>query len=304
MSYPLRNGTLFPKDDPRPTKKFGKHMSTMKYKIMLHPLTISYFYKDENTVDSGSIEGSGDMVGLKALVAAFNVDIHQRREIINVASHKLDQKRLKANWPMHEVEIHLKNIDLRAVHASFSPNDGGKSTVLAVSVAGTSESSDCSTDPDLMDGLDGNPGEDTEPSDWVDPYDFVDLNSTRHASPSSVKVLPFAFSPCVYYLRQTSPADSEEYRYLRHTHNCIMGTAIGRFPKSFPTSVRLISNMSHIDTRELQMSFLAERCRNIDIQIRKHQARLQTVESRFAELGDKSLLSEVLSVSFLFVAMF
>ncbi|KAI9488532.1 golgi-body localization protein domain-containing protein [Zychaea mexicana] len=274
MSYPMRNGALFPRADPRPTKKFGKHMRSMKYKVMLHPLTIGYFYKDQNAVDDKRLEETGDSVGLKALVSAFNVDIHQRREITDVENHKLDQKRLKANWPMHEAEVHLKSIDLRAVRAKYSANGvSSQHSAPSIAVGGLSESSDSSVDPDLMDGMDRFEDEDTGPSDWVDFDDFVELQVLSPDNAPIVQVLPFAYSPCLYYLKQTNRADREKYRYLRNTHNCIMGTAG--------------------DTREIQMGIVRQRHKNIDVQIKKHQARIHTVRSKLADQEDEKLQNEV-----------
>ncbi|KAG2223866.1 hypothetical protein INT45_012739, partial [Circinella minor] len=282
MSYPMRNGPLFPRADPRPTKKFGKHMRSMKYKVVLHPLTIGYFYKDQNAVDDKRVEDTGDSVGLKALVSAFNVDIHQRREMTDVENHKLDEKRLKANWPMHEAEVHLKSIDLRAIRAQYSAksdttSQNGGSNIPSVAVDGLSGESSSSdnnsgTDPDLMDGLDRDVNTDTEPSDWVDLDDFVELQVMNPDHAPTVQVLPFAYSPCLYYLKQTNRADREKYRYLRNTHNCIMGTAG--------------------DTREIQMGIVQQRCQNIDVQIKKHQARINGVEKKISGPKDEKLLNE------------
>lgn len=47
------------------------------------------------------------------------------------------------------------------------------------------------------------------------------------------------------------------------------------------------------DTREMQLSFLKERSENIDIQIRKHQARLHTVQTKLAAQYDDALDAEV-----------
>lgn len=46
-------------------------------------------------------------------------------------------------------------------------------------------------------------------------------------------------------------------------------------------------------TREMQLSFLKERSENIDIQIRKHQARLHTVQTKLAAQYDDALDAEV-----------
>ncbi|KAG0168982.1 hypothetical protein DFQ28_005286 [Apophysomyces sp. BC1034] len=275
MSYPVRNGALFPKTDPRPVKKFGKHMSTMKYKVMISPLIIGHFYKDENAMGGGSfVDDIGDSVGLKALVGAFSVDIHQRREFTNVSNHKLDQKRLKANWPVHEAEVQLRNIDIRAVRAKYvGASSAATEEEPPLASVDTASFDSAYSDPDLMDGLDRKAVDDTELSNWVDLDDFVELHTATSGTVPKVQVLPFAFSPCIYYLKQTNRDDIDTYRYLRDTHDCILGTAV--------------------DTRKMQMGLLQERSDNIDIQIRKHQARLHSVESKLSgRIDNKDLLKE------------
>ncbi|KAL9554569.1 hypothetical protein MBANPS3_002762 [Mucor bainieri] len=249
MSYPLRAGSLFPKLDTRPTQKFGRHMSTMKYKVVVNPLTCGYFIKDENVVaEEVTTQELGDSVGLKGFVKAFSVDIHQRREIVNVANYKLDQKRLKANWPVTEAEVQLKNIDLRAVKASYALNSSNNEDALSSSSSSSSASSaaaaaavpdnvsvpvqqECMSDEsdnglDMMEGLNYRCNNDSDSSDWVDLDDFIEMGVATPAVLPAIQVLPFAFSPCIYYLRQTNKDDVQKFRYLHDTHDCILGTAV------------------------------------------------------------------------------
>lgn len=236
MSYPLRAGSLFPKDDTRPTKKFGRHMSTMKYKVVVNPLTVGYFMKDENVVpELVTTEELGVSVGLKGFVQGFCVDIHQRREIVNISNYKLDQKRLKANWPMSEAEVQIKNIDLRVVKAEYISNSDDTSSSSGtenVSVPVTNDSnylSDQSDDGlDMLEGLNYKCNNDSDSSDWVDLDDFIELDVTTPSILPSVQVLPFAFTPCIYYLRRSNRDDIQKYKYLHKTHDCILGTAVGK----------------------------------------------------------------------------
>ncbi|KAF1800090.1 golgi-body localization protein domain-containing protein [Mucor lusitanicus] len=283
MSYPLRAGSLFPKLDTRPTQKFGRHMSTMKYKVVVNPLTCGYFMKDENVVaQEVTTEELGDSVGLKGFVKAFSVDIHQRREIVNVANYKLDQKRLKANWPVTEAEVQLKNIDLRAVKASYNINgndDAFSSSSgtdnISVPVQAEQYMSDESDDGlDMMEGLNYRCNKDSDSSDWVDLDDFIEMGVATPDILPAIQVLPFAFSPCIYYLRQTNKDDVQKFRYLHDTHDCILGTAV--------------------DTREMQMTLLHDRSQHIDVQIRKHQTRLHTIELKRLQHGsDEKALQEL-----------
>ncbi|KAG1076777.1 hypothetical protein G6F42_025294 [Rhizopus arrhizus] len=93
----------------------------------------------------------------------------------------------------------------------------------------------------------------------------------------AIQVLPFAFSPCIYYLRQTNKDDVQKFRYLHETHDCILGTAV--------------------DTREMQMTLLRDRSQSIDVQIRKHQTRLHTIELKRLQHGsDEKALQELASI--------
>jgi hypothetical protein len=234
MGYPLRAGSLFPKSDTRPTQKFGRHMSTMKYKVVVNPLTVGYFIKDENVVaEEVTTEELGDSVGLKGFVKNFSVDIHQRREVVNVSNYKLDQKRLKANWPVTEAEVQLKSLDLRAVRANYTmtgdeslSSSGAENVSIPVHMEYMSDQSDDGLN--MMEGLNYQCNKDSDSSDWVDLDDFIERGVATPDILPAVQVLPFAFVPCIYYLRQSNRDDAQKSKHLRCTHDCILGTAVGK----------------------------------------------------------------------------
>ncbi|KAI8074507.1 golgi-body localization protein domain-containing protein [Gongronella butleri] len=268
MSYPLRTGSYYPRVDTRLPKKFGFHMQSMKYKVVVDPLRIGYFYKNESLVmdDEHSMDGLGDVVGLKGQVKRFAVDVHQQREI----------KNNQRSWAMTEAEVQLVHLDLRAVRATYT-DLGGTSTSSTSGAASTSAATTTTTattvlddyescihaDPDLMQGTDRHADENQVDINWVDHEDFVELNVLTPDALPNVHILPFAYSPCMYYLKQNDPQDVQRYQYLRGTHDCIIGTAP--------------------DTRDMQISLLEERSKNIDVQIRKHQTRLHNVERKLHE---------------------
>ncbi|KAI9308972.1 golgi-body localization protein domain-containing protein [Cunninghamella echinulata] len=285
MSYPLRTGSLYPRLDSRRPKKFSVHMRSMKYKVVVNSLRLGYFYKDENLTDGTQcIEGLGDSVGLKAQIKKFSIDLHQQRETPdfnnnnnNENNNEIQQKQPKPNWTINEAELELRNIDLRVVRATFVDNQCNSNDEQSINDEANNTNADSTsvdeTDPDLMDGTDRRADEDETDSTWIDMKDFIELNVINPEITPKVKVLPFAFSPCMYYIKQNDPKDVKKYQYLRGTHDCIIGTAA--------------------DTREMQMMLLEERRKNIDIQIRKHQTRLHIVERKLAEkAGDDSLLNE------------
>lgn len=239
MSYPLRTGSLYPRVDSRRPKKFSVHMRSMKYKVVVNSLRLGYFYKDENfTDDSQCIEGLGDSVGLKAQIKKFSIDLHQQRETSkfdnnNIKNKELLQKKPKPSWTISEAEVELRNIDLRVVRATYidKKTDSNDEQSFSDEIINTKEDStsidDDEADPDLMDGTDRRADEDEVDSTWIDMKDFVELNVINPEVIPKVKVLPFAFSPCMYYIKQNDPEDVKKYQYLRGTHDCIIGTAAG-----------------------------------------------------------------------------
>src|SRR5271167_661862 len=47
MSLPLRQGPLFPSRE-KPTKKFNRHLATLKYQLDLSPLYIAHIYRHKD----------------------------------------------------------------------------------------------------------------------------------------------------------------------------------------------------------------------------------------------------------------
>ncbi|KAI8337476.1 golgi-body localization protein domain-containing protein [Chlamydoabsidia padenii] len=281
MSYPLRTGSLYPRIDMRTPKKLGAHMKSMKYKVVVNPLRLGYFYKDDRLVNDSntSMTGHGDTVGLKGHVKTFSIDIHQQREQAKVET--IDERKKSNNmkrsskpgWQINEAEVELRNIDLRVVRASYHSTHLHQDNPSHTNDMTNGFCSEEETDPDFMDGTDRRADENEVDSTWLDMEDFVEMNVVTPDIIPKVQVLPFAFSPCMYYIKQSNPDDVEKYRYLRGTHDCIIGTAA--------------------DTREMQLSLLEERRQNIEIQIRKHQTRLNNVERKLAvKPDDKELLKE------------
>ena len=77
MSLPIRQGALWPGIE-KSSKKFGRHLATIKYNLLLAPLFISHIYKHKDAEDY-----SADVVsatGLKMRLDSFMLDMHQRRE--------------------------------------------------------------------------------------------------------------------------------------------------------------------------------------------------------------------------------
>ena len=85
MSLPIRQGRLWPGVE-KSSKKFGRHLATVKYSILLAPLFLSHVYKHKEAEDYQ--EDAVAVTGLKIRLDSFMLDIHQRREWFKTRSEE------------------------------------------------------------------------------------------------------------------------------------------------------------------------------------------------------------------------
>jgi hypothetical protein len=225
MSLPVRQGKLWPGVE-KSSKKFGRHLATIKYNLLLSPLYMSHIYKHKDAEDYGS--GSVSATGLKARVDSFMLDFHQRREefrtVVQAPENQEDSKQNQTTgMRINQVQLDLIKTDVRAVSASIGgtdPDDVDNAT--AEDIASYNQeylSADLSkfTIPDNDWG-------------WVDMDDFIELGwilpSDRHPV---TQILPLAFAPRFTYFRQTDHADNISGDVHRTsafgnepTHHCVM----------------------------------------------------------------------------------
>jgi hypothetical protein len=221
MSLPVRQGKLFPGIE-KSSKKFGRHLATIKYSLLLSPLFISHIYKHKDAEDySADTVGA---TGLKLRIDSFMLDLHQRREEFSTQG-KGPLRQLKTSaMRINQAQLDFIAADIRAVSASIagtSPEDLKRATDedLAALQDQTSASPDISrfTIPD-QDYL------------WIDMDDFVELDWILPAETHpETKIMPLAFAPRFTYFRQTDhggklPGDSNKSSPFgdEPTHYCIM----------------------------------------------------------------------------------
>lgn len=225
MSLPVRQGKLWPGIE-KSSKKFGRHLATIKYNILLSPLYMSHIYKHKDAEDYGA--GSVSATGLKARLDSFMFDLHQRREEFRtIVQAPKSQEHSKQNQTtgmrINQVQLDLIRPDVRAISASIGgtdPEDIGNATAEDVAMYNQEHlSADLSkfTIPDNDFG-------------WVDMDDFIELGwilpSDKHPE---TQILPLAFAPRFTYLRQTDHANNisgDKYRTSafgnEDTHHCVM----------------------------------------------------------------------------------
>lgn len=217
-SLPIRQGNLFPGREKN-SKKFGRHLATVKYNLLLAPLFLSHIYKHKDVEDYS--EDAVSATGLKVRFDSFMLDLHQRREEFNTMGRgKSDQSRT-SRIKIHAAQLDLASADLRAVSASLkgTTTEAIKRGSISTLITDQDDKPDLSrftiTDHDYS---------------WIDMDDFVELDWILPTEPHPhTKILPLAYAPRLTYFRQTdiegtiagdpdrtSPFGDEP------THSCIM----------------------------------------------------------------------------------
>ncbi|KAF4998591.1 hypothetical protein F66182_16302, partial [Fusarium sp. NRRL 66182] len=116
MSLPVRQGPLWP-GITKTSKKFGRHLATVKYKLLLSPLFASHIYKHKDTEDYG--EDVVTATGIKVRLGNFKFDLHQRRERVQTPiKGRLKQMKSSA-MRINQAELDFEAADFRAVSASI-----------------------------------------------------------------------------------------------------------------------------------------------------------------------------------------
>ncbi|KAL2075315.1 hypothetical protein VTL71DRAFT_258 [Oculimacula yallundae] len=219
MSLPIRQGALWPGIE-KSSKKFGRHLSTIKYNLLLAPLFISHIYKHKDAEDY-----SADVVsatGLKMRLDSFMLDMHQRREEFPTHDKGRKTQGKTTAMKMHQAQLDLLSADIRAITASIAgttPEDLQKASAPTL----VSQFDTPTTDLSHFEIPDND-------FSWIDMDDFVELDwiLPSEANPDT-KIMPLAYAPRFTYFRQTDHGDTisgdpDRTSPFGHeqTHFCIM----------------------------------------------------------------------------------
>ncbi|KAM0501249.1 hypothetical protein D7B24_004643 [Verticillium nonalfalfae] len=254
MSLPIRQGPLWPGRE-RTSKKFGKHLATIKYNLLLAPLFLSHIYKHKDVEDYS--ESAVSATGLKVRFDSFMLDLHQRREEFNTRDHGRKTQSRTSGIKIHAAQLDLANADVRAVSASIrgTTTEAIKKGTLANLSIDQVETADVSRftipDNDLT---------------WIDMDDFVELDWILPTEPNpDTKILPLAFAPRLTYFRQTDIGGS------------IAGDPDRTSPfGDEPTHFCIMSRDD--DPRRVQAHLIQERLDQLEVQIEGHGRTLGEAE--------------------------
>lgn len=116
MSLPIRQGPLWGAMEKK-SKKFGRHMATIKYNLLLSPLYISHVYKHKEAEDYNS--NSVSVTGLKMRLDSFMLDLHQRREHFDLKGREGERAKTTSGMKINQAQLDFISADLRALSANI-----------------------------------------------------------------------------------------------------------------------------------------------------------------------------------------
>ncbi|KIW21259.1 hypothetical protein PV08_01839 [Exophiala spinifera] len=265
MSLPVRQGPLW-RGVENSSKKFGRHLATIKYGLLLSPLFIAHVYKHKDAEDYQ--EDIVSATGLKIKIDSFMLDLHQRREYFDTLSKGKSEQMRTSAMKINKAELDFMRADLRAVAASIAgttAEDLQKATDETLSsLQEVSHNIDMSqfTIPD-------------HDFTWIDMDDFVELDWVLPAeSNPETKILPLAFTPRFTYFRETDHGDGgiqgDESRTSpfgeEDTHFCVMSR--------------------HNDPRKVQMNLVEGRLHDLEDKLQAHMRIMSDHELKVIRDGD------------------
>lgn len=249
MSLPIRQGPIWPGPD-KSSKKFGRHLATIKYNLLLSPLYLSHIYKHKDPEDYGQNVVSA--TGVKIKLNSFMLDLHQRREVFRQLISGSRQSKT-SGMRINQAQLDFISADVRAVSQTIKGTTSGdveeatEETLASYEQAQSAPQTDlsCFTIPD-------------NDTDWVDMDDFVELDWILPAeSNPETKILPLAFAPRFSYFRQTDH------------HNVIDGDPMRSSPfGNEPTHFCVMSARN--DPRRVQCDLIQDRLDRLAEQIAKN----------------------------------
>ncbi|KAI9793891.1 MAG: hypothetical protein M1816_007143 [Peltula sp. TS41687] len=256
MSLPVRQGSLWPGLE-KTSKKFGRHIATIKYSLLLSPLFIGHIYKHKDVEDYK--EDLVSATGLKVKLDSFMLDLHQRREEFSTSLKDRVGRVKTSSMRINKAQLDFISADIRAVSASIAGTTAEDlkraSEETLASYQQTTSSVDMSrfTIPD-------------NDFSWIDMDDFVELDwiLPTESNPET-KIMPLAYAPRFTYFRQTDhqnplPGDSVRSSAFgdESTHFCVMS----------PDS----------DPRRIQCDLIQERLEVLNKQMEQHKRSLDEAE--------------------------
>ncbi|PGH04413.1 hypothetical protein AJ80_08524 [Polytolypa hystricis UAMH7299] len=265
MSLPVRQGRLWP-GLTKTSKKFGRHLATVKYNLFLSPLFVAHIYKHKDPEDYA--EDVVAATGIKVRLDSFMLDLHQRRELVHMQGKGRLKQTQASTMKINRAQLDFIAADFRAISVDIGGTNAEDLDKPEFGVPSTFQQPPPSVDLSQF----------TIPDrdlNWIDMDDFVDLDwiLPSEANPRT-RILPLAYSPRFSYLRQTDKQERrpDETGYSpfgdEPTHYCVME--------------------EDNDPRRVQMELIKEQLGTLDTQIESHMQMLGEQELRVVRDGQSA----------------
>ncbi|TFK75811.1 hypothetical protein BDN72DRAFT_809463 [Pluteus cervinus] len=226
LSLPTRQGSLYPA--ARPTSpKLGRHLATLKYRIIIPELFLLHAYMDESR-DTWT-DGITPWIGVKGLIDHFQADLHQRDEETRQTEgpNKGKDSKPVRHKGFYAAEVVLKGADIRTMYAIFQEPLKRDVQVQSSPQRSNYRKRDNLATTDLG-------------SIWYDPDDFVELTWTCPVPPT-IHLLPLAQWPQFTYFKRNTARYRDAYLVskfgIENSHACLLGEE----PTALETQIRLTS---------------------------------------------------------------
>ncbi|CCH46576.1 hypothetical protein BN7_6169 [Wickerhamomyces ciferrii] len=195
-TFPVRHGKLFGPE--KPTKKFARHLFTIKYKAIANPLFISHVYHDHES-DSQDQDKFAS-VGMKARASQFTLDLHQRKELSYEHNQQLGVTKKIMKMGFNSGSISMSDLDLRTIHGKFELN---KDLTMAKRRASGYKMED-NHEVEVMDG----------DKSWFDIHDFTEIGTaTLDGFKSKVMIHPLMYTPSFMYYKKNDHGDKYQINF-------------------------------------------------------------------------------------------
>jgi hypothetical protein len=264
MSLPIRQGPLW-RGPEKSSKKFGRHLATIKYGLLLSPLFLAHVYKHKDVEDYQ--EDVVSATGLKIRMDSFMLDLHQRREYFDTLSKAKGKQMRTSGMKINKAELDFVRADLRALSASIAGTTAEDLQKATADLLSAYQEKAPTIDMSQFEIPDHD-------FSWIDMDDFVELDWILPAeSNPQTRILPLAFTPRFTYFRQT-----------QHEHS-IQGDESRLSPFGDEDSHFCVMSGRN-DPRRVQMKLIEDRLSDINDKIKQHDHLLGEQELRVIRDGD------------------
>ncbi|GMG18890.1 unnamed protein product [Ambrosiozyma monospora] len=286
LGLPIKTGKMFKNKflDYRKSEKFGGHLFSINYGLLLNSLYLTHVYKHSDDNDANSKVA---FTGLKAFVNSFKMDLHQTKKESTV----FDKHRqvYKKDWSLHMDKgvVDVQEMDMRILSAVF--NETSATGLLAREIGLDNSNSLFSFERKSMNSS-SDYSSDSMDSGWLDRDDFIELESPISFSEDPVwKVTPLASTPRIYYVKDSTVA-SLDYPFddvEKLTHTCLLETPLNLAgPQIAQHRMRELKEI--LDARKFDLNSLSSKTEDSSVKKMKQEAendvnlltnRLQVLES-------------------------